>query len=88
MTNQLTDLRKKETELGTGQHKVLSDNAEEDRIKKMENTGKSSESKQDANDAKNKPLSTDSKSKTKYVAAAGVVSAAGAAALNTIVSET
>ena len=29
----------------------------------MENTGKSSESKQDANDAKNKPLSTDSKAK-------------------------
>ena len=88
MTNQLTDLRKKETELGTGQHKVLADKAEEDRIKKMETTGKSPESKLDANGAKNKSLSTDSKSKTKYVAAAGVASAAGAAALNTIVSET
>ena len=52
------------------------------------NLFKSPESKLDGNDPKNKSLSTDSKSKTKYVAAAGVASAADAAALNTIVSQT
>ena len=88
MTYQLTALREKETELGTGQHKVLSNNAEEDRIKKMVTTSKSPESKVDANDRKNRASPNASNSKTKYVAAAGAVSTVGAAALSTIVSET
>jgi hypothetical protein len=36
LTNQLTELREKETELGTAQHKVLASNSEIDRIKAMD----------------------------------------------------
>ena len=80
MTNQLTEIREKETELGTAQHKVLAGASEEDRIKKMETssgtTGKSTDAP-----AKEAPA------KGKYVAAGGVAGAVGAAVLSTVVSE-
>ena len=87
MTNQLTALREKETELGTAQHKVLADNHEEDRIKKMQTqqNSKASSEKDASGDSASSP-SKEAKKKGKYVAA-GAAGAIGAAVLNSVVSE-
>ena len=84
MTNQLTALREKETKLGTAQHRVLADNVEEDRIKKMQTT---SASKVEADNTKKLPPSEAANKKSKYIAAGGVTATAGATELNAVVSE-
>lgn len=84
LTNQLTEIREKETALGTATHKVLNENHEEDRIKTMASAatkdegkgGKSSASK--GGNVTTSPTKKSANKKKKYAVAA-VASAAGSA---------
>ena len=89
MTNQLTAIREKETELGTDKHKVLDDSIEEDRIKRMAFKSTTSSNNNTAGEAKTDSPSKPEKQKNKYVTtgAAAAAIGAGAAALNSVVSE-